>query len=55
VSELGPDPAVERIGVDLIRGLALFGFFSRAWAEGLGQRVLDRRRRVGADPSDDGF
>eukprot|EP00959_Pyramimonas_sp_CCMP1952_P385253 8074043-Pyramimonas_sp.AAC.1 len=30
VSELGPDPAVDRIGVDLIRGLAFFGFSSRA-------------------------
>ena len=55
VPELEPDPAVERIGVDLIRGLALFGFSSRAQAERLGQRVLDRRKREEADLSDDGF
>lgn len=32
-------------GVDLVRGLALFGFSSRAEAESLGARARERRRR----------
>ena len=55
VPELCPDSAVERVGVDLVRGLALFGFSSRAQAEELGQRVLDRRKREEADLSDEGL
>ena len=54
VPALGPGPAVERVGVDLVRGLAFFGFSSRAQAEELGQRVLDRREREEADSSDEG-
>ena len=41
------DPAPCSVsGVDLVRGLALFGFSSRASAEELGRRVLDRRKCV---------
>ena len=48
---LGPPPStVHGCGVDLVRGLALFGFPSRAEAESLGQRVLDRRKREASAP-----
>ena len=48
---LGPPPGtVPGCGVDLVRGLGLFGFSSRAEAESLGLRVLVRRKREASAP-----
>ena len=41
------------LGVDLVRGLALFGFPSRAEAEALGARALERRRQAAQAPFDE--
>jgi len=48
---LGPPPStVHGCGVDLVRGLALFEFPSRAEAESLGLTVPDRRKREASAP-----
>lgn len=41
------------MGVDLVRGLALFGFPSRAAAEALGARAFERRRSAAQAPLDE--
>ena len=41
------------MGVELVRGLALFGFPSRAAAEALGARAFERRRSAAQAPLDE--